>query len=256
MKYLSAKDAAALDEHLMSDGSGWQLAQLMELAGLSVASCCHSLLSTSPSSSSVSTKPTNEIRKKKVLVICGPGNNGGDGLVAARHLLFFNHLPTVWYPKPKDGIYKSLLKQLALLRVPVITDGNDEGDSVKFEEYDYVIDAIFGFSFSGEPREPFASIIRSLATTKTPTLAVDVPSSWNIATGPPDDGQVGTDYMPTALISLSAPKECSRHFTGRHFLGGRFLDAEFAKEYELPPYPGSEQFVEITTDGEHSRAAL
>lgn len=278
MKFLSAEEAAALDEHLMSESSGWQLAQLMELAGLSVASCCHALLQSSSAATSAAARDADvsnagsteqqqqqqqsnvrKQEKKKVLVICGPGNNGGDGLVAARHLLFFGHDPVVWYPKPKAGIYASLVKQLSLLRIPVL--GADvSAAEVRLDDYDYVIDAIFGFSFTGTPREPFASIVTALAATKVAVLAVDVPSSWNISSGPPGDGDIGGRYMPTALISLSAPKACSKHFTGRHFLGGRFLPDEFMRQHGLPPYPGSQQFVELPNplsgDESSSKAAL
>ena len=66
----------AIDEELMGP-LGFSVDQLMELAGLSVA--C-SLASEYPPAS-----------HKRVLVIAGPGNNGGDGLVAARHLCHFGY---------------------------------------------------------------------------------------------------------------------------------------------------------------------
>ena len=61
---------------------GYTLAQLMELAGLSVAQASHDFIST-------------ELKKSpkdcRILTICGPGNNGGDGVVAARHLKMFGY---------------------------------------------------------------------------------------------------------------------------------------------------------------------
>ena len=70
------EDAAKIDEELMGP-LGFSVDQLMELAGLSVA--CSVYAEYPPSS------------HKRVLVIAGPGNNGGDGLVAARHLYHFGY---------------------------------------------------------------------------------------------------------------------------------------------------------------------
>lgn len=79
---------------------------------------------------------------------------------------------------------------------------------------------VAGFSFSGEIREPFPSVISALENTKKPVLAVDAPSSWTIEGGPPDNGP-GKDYNPSALISLTAPKPLIKYYHGRHFVGGR-----------------------------------
>jgi NAD(P)H-hydrate epimerase len=85
---------------------------------------------------------------------------------------------------------------------------------------DHVIDAIFGFSFSGEVREPFPAVIQAMAETKVPVTSVDAPSSWDIEAGPPESG-VGSNFHPDVLISLTAPKPLVKHFKGRHFIGGR-----------------------------------
>jgi NAD(P)H-hydrate epimerase len=79
---------------------------------------------------------------------------------------------------------------------------------------------ITGFSFKGEVRDPFRSVISALESTKTPVLAVDAPSSWNIENGPTGSGP-GANYNPEALISLTAAKPLVTHFEGRHFIGGR-----------------------------------
>lgn len=79
-----------------------------------------------------------------------------------------------------------------------------------------------GFSFSGEVREPFPAVIRSLEETKLPVTSVDAPSSWDIEDGPPNSG-LGSSFMPTTLVSLTAPKPLVKHFKGRHFVGGRYV---------------------------------
>jgi NAD(P)H-hydrate epimerase len=80
---LSKQEAKEFDEWLMSpSGGAYTLQQLMELAGLTVALAIEKYY------------PESE----QILVVTGPGNNGGDGLVAARHLATFNKMVTVFRP--------------------------------------------------------------------------------------------------------------------------------------------------------------
>lgn len=91
ISYISAETAAALDDELMShppEGCGYTLPQLMELAGLA---CAQALFESYPPDVYPS-----------ALVACGPGNQGGDGLVAARHLKLWGYDVAVWYPKPSQ----------------------------------------------------------------------------------------------------------------------------------------------------------
>lgn len=82
MKYLTQAEAQNIDEELFNEFA-FSVDQLMELAGLSVAVAL------------TKAYPVCEGQPKKVLVCCGPGNNGGDGLVAARHLEMFVRLLNV-----------------------------------------------------------------------------------------------------------------------------------------------------------------
>ncbi|KAL1957743.1 hypothetical protein VTO42DRAFT_5586 [Malbranchea cinnamomea] len=226
-KTINAKDAGALDRDLMDSGA-FSLDQLMELAGLSVSQAVYKVHPPS--------------KGRNILVACGPGNNGGDGLVAARHLAHYGYKPTVYYPKQgKMELYERLKTQLKNLSVP-FTD--DFARSLEFA--DLVVDAIFGFSFSGPLREPFPAVISLMEKTSVPILSVDAPSSWDIESGPPKDGP-GANFMPQTLVSLTAPKPCVKWFKGRHFLGGRFLTKDIVEKYniDIPEYPGIEQIVEV-----------
>ncbi|KAK8104390.1 YjeF protein [Apiospora kogelbergensis] len=227
LKTLSAKAAAALDKELMSTGA-FSIDQLMELAGLSVSQVVYRV------------HPLD--KGSRVLVACG-----GDGLVAARHLRHYGYQPTIYYPKrSKSDLYQRLAKQLEDLDVPFVEDFPSALKST-----DHVVDAIFGFSFSGEVREPFPAVIKALEETKLPVTSVDAPSSWNIEEGPPKSG-VGSSFMPEFLISLTAPKPLVKHFHGRHFVGGRFVSPSIAKKYdfEVPEYQGLDQIAETSPTGQ------
>ena len=84
---------------------------------------------------------------------------------------------------------------------------------------DVVLDAIFGFSFQPPVRAPFDAALSLLARADIPIVSVDIPSGWDVERG--DAAELG--LRPDVLVSLTAPKEGVRAFTGRHFLGGRFV---------------------------------
>ncbi|SOV09291.1 NAD(P)H-hydrate epimerase [Ustilago sp. UG-2017a] len=237
LRYINAKTAQQIDQELMSPTGGFSIDQLMELAGLS---CAQAVFECYP--------PT---KYPNVLVACGPGNQGGDGLVAARHLYHFGYEPSVWYPKTgKTELFSRLKVQLQTLGLHFVVQ-DDFQDAL--EEADVVLDSIFGFSFSGEVREPFKAPLENLryesriefeARKKMPPIvSVDIPSSWDV-----EKGNVNKTFTPSVLVSLSAPKLGAVQFGGRHFLGGRFLpeDLEAKFDLQLPDYPGTEQVVEIT----------
>jgi len=234
--YLNAEDAAALDAELMST-PGFSLEQLMELAGLSVAEAVYEVVVTDRK------EGINDEagRKKHVLLVCGPGNNGGDGLVAARHLVHFGLDATIVYPKPSSKThFINLIQQCKDMNIPIL----DEIPTQNRPRYDVIVDSIFGFSFRGTaPREPFATAIQQMVQLKQSPLlssvssssdhpiliSVDVPSGWDV-----DGGDLtGTGFHPDVLVSLTAPKLSAKKFRGRHFVGGRFLPPAIADKYGI-----------------------
>lgn len=67
---------------------------------------------------------------------------------------------------------------------------------------------------------------------------------WDVENGPQDENAI----QPDCLISLTAPKKCSKFYKGRfHYLGGRFVPPSLASKYNLnlPSYPGTECVVEL-----------
>ncbi|KAI0354886.1 YjeF N-terminal domain-like protein [Trametes cingulata] len=222
----------------MSAAGAFSLDQLMELAGLACAQALATVYS----------------REKypRVLVCCGPGNQGGDGLVAARHLGMFGYKPTIWYPKPgSKDIYKRLQQQCNNMKIPTL-ENTPDNSSLKsaLASSDVILDAIFGFSFMPPVRAPFDTALPLIAESKLPIVSVDVPSGWNVDLGNVDDKGLN----PDVLVSLTAPKEGVRKYTGRHFLGGRFVPKSLEEKFQLnlPEYPGISQIVELPRAGESS----
>ncbi|RVX71449.1 NAD(P)H-hydrate epimerase [Exophiala mesophila] len=233
LKTLGPKKAAELDKDLMSEDGGFSIDQLMELAGLSVSQAVYKVHP--PSSGSA------------ILIACGPGNNGGDGLVAARHLFHYGYKPTIYYPKPtKQPIFTGLVKQLHNLSIPFLSTPEDFTSALK--STDLIVDSLFGFSFHPPVRSPFDVVLSSIIDSNKPVLSVDIPSSWDVESGPPEKGQIGDKFMPEYMISLTAAKPCVKWFKGKkHFIGGRFLSQQVADKYgiEVPSYQGLDQVVEI-----------
>ncbi|XP_061110197.1 NAD(P)H-hydrate epimerase [Conger conger] len=228
IKYLGQEEAQRIDEELFTEYR-FSVDQLMELAGLS---CATAVAKAYPLDSLVKATPS-------VLVICGPGNNGGDGLVCARHLKLFGYEPSVLYPKrPNKPLFHSLTTQCEKMDIPFLSEMPSEA-AVIDEAYNLVVDAIFGFSFQGAVREPFGAILATLKRATVPIASVDVPSGWDV-----EKGSSGSDgIQPDLLVSLTAPKKAAVHFRGRyHYLGGRFVPPALEKKYQLnlPPYPGTD----------------
>ncbi|XP_077012607.1 NAD(P)H-hydrate epimerase [Tamandua tetradactyla] len=226
VKLLSQEEAQAVDEELFNEYQ-FSVDQLMELAGLS---CATAIAKAYPPNSMSRSLPT-------VLVICGPGNNGGDGLVCARHLKLFGYQPAIHYPRrPNKPLFTALVTQCQKMDIPFLDEMPPEPVLID-ELYDLVVDAIFGFSFKGDVREPFRSILSVLSGLTVPIASIDIPSGWDVEKGNSEGIQ------PDLLISLTAPKKSAIHFTGRyHYLGGRFVPPALEKKYQLnlPSYPDTE----------------
>jgi len=125
---------------------------------------------------------------KKILVFAGLGNNGGDGLVIARHLAGYGANVTVFLLGEPDNIRSeecswnwSLLEKMK--SVKLLTGGNLE--DLNNLEFGVIVDGILGTGIAGEIREPHASAIEFINTQTFAggVAAIDVPSGLNPDTG-------------------------------------------------------------------------
>ncbi len=126
----------------------------------------------------------DNIESKNVLIFVGLGNNGGDGLVMARHLAGYGAKVTVMLLGSPEEIKTeesnwnwSILEKMPSVKLL-------HGDSLEFGfTPDVIIDGILGTGISGEIREPHASAINYINATDCYKFAVDVPSGLDPQTG-------------------------------------------------------------------------
>jgi ADP-dependent NAD(P)H-hydrate dehydratase / NAD(P)H-hydrate epimerase len=172
---MRATDRWAIDEQ------GVPSLDLMERAGAAVARAVERVTPDGP-----------------VTVVCGKGNNGGDGLVAARLLREAGHETAVVCtadPSELEGDARANLERLPG-EWPLRLDGSpwalgqDEPAAGPFERPAAIVDALLGTGFEGAPRGSVAEAIGAIERVGAPVISVDVPSGVDASTGVVEDAAV------------------------------------------------------------------
>ena len=145
-----------------------------------------------------------ELKGKKVAVVCGKGNNGGDGLLVAEHLFEAGADVKV--------IVLSLKSKISADSKKIHTRVSKKIKDIKFETKKYdenffdgveiIVDAIFGTGFNANPEDLFFDIIKGINDSKATVYAVDIPSGIHGTTGNCEDIAVLADRT----ITLGFPK--------------------------------------------------
>ena len=120
-----------------------------------------------------------------VAVVCGPGNNGGDGLVVARHLSSAGvRVITIYLVGPADkrsAFFDSQLERCRKAGLEIIESAH--GSLPDFEKHRLVIDAIFGIGLNTEVRGPFRVAIETMNQSQAATVSLDTPSGLDADRG-------------------------------------------------------------------------
>ena len=124
------------------------------------------------------------VDSKNIVIFVGLGNNGGDGLVMARHLAGYGAKVTVMLLGTPDKIKteESIWNWSILKKMPSVKLMSNSSIDFDFKP-DILVDAILGTGITGEIREPYASAINYINETKCYKFAVDVPSGLDPQTG-------------------------------------------------------------------------
>jgi NAD(P)H-hydrate epimerase len=201
--YLTREEARELDRLAMEE-YGVPGVVLMENAGRGMAELLLALGTQGP-----------------VVVCCGPGNNGGDGFVIARHLdnagvqvraLLFGS------PDRLSGDAAVNYRILTHSSVPlkVYGDGPDEaGLRAELDTADWAVDALFGSGLRGPLRPPFDRVVAAINASGARVFAVDIPSGLDCDTGQPMGPTVRAHHTATVV----APKKGFAEPAAREWLG-------------------------------------
>lgn len=137
-----------------------------------------------------------DVSSKSILVLAGLGNNGGDGLVMARHLAGYGaDVTTVILGDPANiKTDESRVNHQLLTKMPSVSVATTLNASAT---PDIIVDAILGTGIAGEIREPYSSAIEYVNRSGSFVLAVDVPSGLDPDTGETANVCVKADMTAT-----------------------------------------------------------
>ena len=183
------KELVSSDEmkaiELNSEYLGLSTLQLMECAGRAVALEIASRL-----------KPSS-----RITVYCGPGKNGGDGMVAARHLASMGyHVSLVLAGRESDIKDDTVLtnwhvikKMQTSIRLQIISDSS----LIRLEGCEGIVDALLGIGASGALRPPILEAVKTINQSNAFKVAVDVPTGVDANSGETQEEAVKADLTIT-----------------------------------------------------------
>jgi len=231
MKLVTAELMRGLEQG--AEAQGVTVPTLMENAGLAVAQEVWLLLGT--------------VADRAVLVLAGPGNNGGDGLVAARHLHDWGAKVEVFLLKTRDPDKDEVYRQVVERSIPLRTAGEDSGFVVLEEALsraEVVVDALLGTGRMRPIEGDLAEMLRRLAAAREKPLppqilAVDLPTGVDGDSGAADPLCVAADV--TVALGLSK--------VGLHTLpGSQYAGRVEVMDIGIPRDLGRDIPFELMTD--------
>jgi len=194
LKVVTAEQMRRLDR-CATENYGIPSLILMENAGRAVAQAACSVL--------------GSVINRRVLVVAGQGNNGGDGFVAARHLNNAGALVSIACFGERDKAKGDALLNIEIAEKMGLNIERDMHDlklwKWQHESFDLVIDALLGTGLKGEVRKPFADVIELVNMFRergVPIIAVDIPSGIDADTG----AVLGSAVKADLTVTFGLPK--------------------------------------------------
>jgi hydroxyethylthiazole kinase-like uncharacterized protein yjeF len=183
---LTPEQMAAADRATIAAGT--PSLTLMERAGIAVAGAA--------------VRAAGGAYGRRVIVLAGKGNNGGDGLVAARHLAARGAFPVVVFPDDPEELTGDARTNLERLRDVRILRFAEDSFARELRHAGLVVDALYGTGFRGVLAGPPAQAVKAVNQSGLPVVAVDIPSGVNGLTGRVD----GPAIRATITVTMAALK--------------------------------------------------
>jgi len=159
-------------------------------------------------------------------LLCGGGNNGGDGYVAARHLhnagvkvVVFSAAQPAQAHGGDAAVHRATVEKMGLPRREILDEAQLGAAGPELEAAEVLIDALLGTGFTGDVRPHLAALIRrcnALALDNRKVVAVDVPSGLDCDTGTPSNPTIRADVTVTfAAMKKGFLTELAKTYVGR-----------------------------------------
>ena len=173
--------------------------------------------------------------KRRVLIICGGGNNGGDGLAAARHLHNRSIDVTIYLTRPAESYTGDALINLRICQAMNLSLMGHDTPPEKLPPADLLLDGLFGTGLTEPVRPPFDAIIQWMNRQPAPILAIDIPSGLDCDTGK----SLGVAVKAAATVSFVGMKlgfldKQAKAYTGTVYLADIGAPWELAAELGQP----------------------
>jgi len=144
---------------------------------------------------------------QKLVVFCGPGNNGGDGVVVARHLGLAGRNATVVCcfseSRPTGAMARNLatIEKIGTADIAWLSDTEDVAFSGVMDDCDVVIDALLGTGSKGLLRGRIRRAVDIIRNSSNPVVSLDTPTGVDVSSGRADAGSVVADTTVTMMVS-------------------------------------------------------
>jgi NAD(P)H-hydrate epimerase len=174
--------------------------------------------------------------RRPTVVVCGKGNNGGDGFVIARHLDNHGWPVAVWLfagPGELHGDARVNFHVLERSGIPHRSLGPGEDVPAELAQADgWIVDALFGTGLSGLLREPFDRVVSAVNASPARVLAVDIPSGLDCDTGEPLGPTVRAHHTVTFVAAKAGfANPASRQWTGEVHVADIGAPRRLVEEY-------------------------